>query len=77
MEDLITMETLIGHRLLVRNMNGTNEEYGYRLYWEDKKEPNIVSPALGLVSSSPFKTERQARIYGFQKWGIHPIRSNW
>jgi len=51
-------------QLVVRNVTGIAEERGFRLYWQDIAEPNIICPALGLVTSNPFRTEREAIAYG-------------
>ena len=51
-------------RLVVRNVTGIAEERGFRLYWQDIAEPNILCPALGLATSNPFRTEGEARAHG-------------
>lgn len=61
-------------RLVVRNMNGMNEERGYRLYWQNTKDPDILCPALGLATSNPFRSEDSARAYGVRVFGEKPIR---
>lgn len=58
------------HVLGVRNVTGLAEERGFRLYWYDPEQPNILCPALGLVTSNPFRREREAIAYGErQGWG--------
>lgn len=56
-------------RLVVRNVTGIAEERGFRLYWQDVAEPNIICPALGLVTSNPFRTECEAIAYGERNFG--------
>jgi hypothetical protein len=56
-------------RLVVRNVTGIAEECGFRLYWQDIAEPNIICPALGLVTSNPFRTEREAIAFGERSFG--------
>ena len=54
--------------LVVRNVTGLAEEKGFRLYW-DTGEDTII-PALGLVTSYPFRTMRAAIAYGEKRgWG--------
>jgi hypothetical protein len=54
--------------LVVRNMNGLNEERGWRLYWTN--DDRYLTPALGLVTSNPFRTMRGAIAYGeAHGWG--------
>ena len=56
-------------RLVVRNVTGIAEERGFRLYWQDLAESNILCPALGLATSNPFRTEREAIAYGERNLG--------
>jgi len=61
-------ETKLNCHLVVRNMNGMNEERGFRLYWTN--DDRYLTPALGLVTSNPFRTMRDAVVYGErQGWG--------
>ena len=54
--------------LVVRNVTGIAEERGFRLYWTE--DGHFLTPALGLATSSPFRTERAARAHGEgQGWG--------
>lgn len=61
-------------RLVVRNVTGIAEERGFRLYWQDVNEPNLLCPALGLATSYPFRTEREARAYGERHFGERAVR---
>lgn len=64
-------------RLVVRNVTGIAEERGYRLYWEDivNGVPNgVIVPALGLATSNPFRTEREAKEYGSRTFGVLATR---
>lgn len=55
--------------LVVRNVTGIAEEKGFRLYWTTEGS-NSILPALGLVTSSPFRRMRDAIAYGErQGWG--------
>lgn len=65
-----------GYNLTVRNMNGTNEEQGYRLYWEHPTD-NTAVPAHGLNTSSPFRTEGAAKAAGQSQFGVKAKRSKW
>jgi len=54
--------------LVVRNVTGLAEEKGFRLYWT--ADGRYLTPALGLVTSDPFRTMRDAIAYGErQQWG--------
>lgn len=61
-------------RLVVRNITGIAEERGFRLYWQDTSQTNILYPALGLVTSNPFRYEWQARAYGERQFGERAVR---
>jgi hypothetical protein len=52
--------------LVVRNVTGIAEERGFRLYWTS--DGRYLTPALGLATSSPFRTEREAIAYGLRTW---------
>lgn len=61
--------------LTVRNMNGTNGERGFRLYWENGGDWAV--PARGLATTNPFKTRRGAIAFGeAMQWGTAKV-SNW
>jgi hypothetical protein len=61
-------KTLTGCWLVVRNVTGLAEERGFRLYWTNDDQHLV--PALGLATSSPFRTMRDAVWYGErQGWG--------
>lgn len=57
-----------GCALVVRNVTGISEERGFRLYWADPDGRTIV-PALGLVTSNPFRREGEAIAYGERNFG--------
>jgi hypothetical protein len=61
-------ETKLDCYLVVRNVTGLAEERGFRLYWTN--DERYLTPALGLVTSHPFRTMRDAVAYGErQGWG--------
>ncbi len=60
--------TKLDCELVVRNVTGIAEEKGFRLYWTN--DDRYLTPALGLVTSNPFRTMRDAIAYGVrQGWG--------
>lgn len=69
-------ESFVPGRMIVCNMNGTNEEYGYRLYWEHPNGESCI-PVRGLVTFNPFRTEGAARRWAEREFGVRPVRANW
>jgi hypothetical protein len=65
-----------GCRLVVRNITGIGEERGFRLYWQPAgtcgdafpRWDSSLIPALGLVTSNPFRTARLAKAYARRAW---------
>jgi hypothetical protein len=55
--------------LCVRNVTGIAEERGFRLYWAEMSNPDLIVPALGLVTSNPFRTAGAAAAYGKRHLG--------
>lgn len=60
-------------RLVVRNMNGTNEEWGFRLFWSytDGTACEAFQP------TQPFARQRDAKAYGLRRWGEQPQAVRW
>lgn len=65
-----------GCRLVVCNVTGVAEERGFRLFWADPDGRTMV-PALGLVTSLPFRTERAAIAYGERHMGERATRARY
>lgn len=55
--------------LCVRNVTGIAEEKGFRLYWAEPDNPQFITPALGLVTSLPFRTASRAAFEGQRIFG--------
>lgn len=50
--------------LCVHNVTGVAEERGFRLCWVQPDDQRYLTPALGLVTSNPFRTAGAAVAYG-------------
>ena len=59
--------------LVVRNMDGINEESGFRLYWTHGREDEFMCPALGYATSNPFRTQAAAIHYAEKHYGERPL----
>lgn len=57
-----------GDILIVENVTGVAEEKGFRLSWLSPDGKTSV-PALGLVTSNPFRSESEAVAYGERQFG--------
>lgn len=57
--------------LTVRNVTGIAEERGFRLCWDNIDGTGYV-PALGLVTSHPFRSRGEAEAYAVRNYGGVP-----